>query len=145
MLDYILELLKCRDISPALCAVGNASMEAGPLDEADNISNCCGEDLWSAVKIWGPFHNLPLPLSSDLYISTTVCSIYTRYKGSVADTVSFNPHVAAQNGAFTALSSVGFGTLVFLCRCRVIPHCHTGMGTPWWLVTEAGSAQGCLW
>lgn len=42
MLDYILELLKCRDISPALCAVGNASMEAGPLDEADNISNCCG-------------------------------------------------------------------------------------------------------
>lgn len=58
-----------------------------PLDEADNISNCCGEDLWSAVKVWGPFHNLPLPLSSDLYISTVVCSIYTHYKDCVADTV----------------------------------------------------------
>lgn len=61
-------------------------MEAGPLNEAD-ISDCFGEDLWSAVKVRRPFHNLPLPLSSDLYISTIVCSISTRYKGCVADTV----------------------------------------------------------
>lgn len=54
-MNYILELLKGKDIFPALCAVGNAIMKAGPLDEADNTATAVGRISEVKSKFGGHF------------------------------------------------------------------------------------------
>lgn len=89
-----------------------------PLDEA-GISDCCGEDLWSEVEVWGPFHNLHLPLSSDLFISTIVCSIPTRYKGRVADSVYSPTHMSLSKMALSL--PFPLWVLARWCLCVDVP------------------------